>query len=243
MLRVTVFPSSDPGTAGQLNWWENAVGEAPEVRTSEPRSLKNRETGSFGDGALTLSTEPQRIDWVYHPQGREGGGQDAKSLGSLETASETLLDLVRTWLANSLGTLDVRRLAMGTKLLQSVESLEDAQDKLVGYLRPFKFDKERDLDLLLRVNRTTKSEVSSEELRINRLSTWSIKRVMTLFVSVDQTTAQKLPLSPPTFACSLELDINTDKEADLSTTSVKPVEVLDELLQYGMEIAATGVPE
>ena len=63
---MTVFRIPE-ATALEQNWWQELVGEPPEISTTKPKTGELQQSGPFGEGKLFLQIQKDRIDWVHAP--------------------------------------------------------------------------------------------------------------------------------------------------------------------------------
>jgi hypothetical protein len=237
-LRMTAFPA--PVSAiDASSWWEALMKEPPEKRTTEPRRKSQRDEGSLGDGKLILGVDPVRIDWLYtlredHKVEIEG----IQTIGNFPETLETFLPLINRWFA--LNTCPpMQRLAFGAILMQPAETRQAGYQKLSGYLHAVTLDSEGISDFLYQINRRRDSTCDIPELRINRLSQWSVaaRGVTEISVGPEISKLSRIPLN---FACRLSLDINTVQEFTGELPQECTPQIFQELVALGCEVASQG---
>lgn len=232
VLRLTAFPVAELPIE-ENSWWIDLVKEPPETRTIRLRYASLREEGSYAGGKLSLKVDPQRVDWLLEPI--EGTEEDPlPMIGVFPEVLSRFEDLAIRWLKSD-SCLPIQRLAFGAVLLQPVKSREAGYRELSQYL-PFEVDAENSSDLLYQINRPRDSHVGIEELKINRISKWSVSAMQLLRFSPPRVGAAKLG----NFACRLELDINTAAEFQGELSHKKLADIFRELVKLGEEIAAEG---
>jgi hypothetical protein len=236
-LRLTAFlsPSSQ---IGEQDWWRVLTSEVPDRRTSEPRTGLQQEEGKFKDekieGTLVLTIQPTRIDWQLVPlvNSLDSG---FPTIGSFLDSLDSFFSLMMRWIESA---PQIKRLAFGVVLNESVKSSEEGYHSISRYLPSFNLD-ENSSDFLYQINRPRKSvSAAIPELSINRLSRWSVS-LLAGFV-VDPSKAEQYIARPAHFAVRLELDINTPPDFSGAFTSEQLPQVFQELVELGKEIATKG---
>lgn len=237
-FRLTAFPV--PGAiARSLEWWDAASGSLPDETTSNPKKGSSIVSGSFGPGKLVLRLEPDRVDWLLIPADILDAEASLISpafvnIGSLTETLATFSEIAEQWLARH-DVPEVGRLAFGA-VLRHPEA-----DRRSGYLRlpnyvPVQVDPESS-DFLYQINLPITSTVGINGLQINRLTKWSITALKLLaLASTGATIAPE-----PTYAFSLELDINTDPTFGSPLPKARLVALYQELTDLGGQIATEGI--
>jgi hypothetical protein len=238
VLRFTAFPTPD-AQLGDVTWWLELTGGQPETRTSQPRRGALQEEGSLQRGVLTLKIEPLRIDWLMGQSTETIIQEDTLPvLGRFTDTLPEFTHLMRRWLALP-SIPPMSRLALGAILLQPVDTREEGYRRLRSYLNAVQVDPESSSDLLYQINRARPSRTEIPDLRINRLSKWSvaltIRRAITAGLGgVSIATAEEIR------ACRLELDVNTAPDYVGQIPRDRLVELLDEFVSLGTEIVQEG---
>lgn len=239
MLRITCFPT-DTGTIDVAEWWTKALGEAPESTTMKPKEGAQLCEGPLGTWRLRVSMQPGRVDWTFAP-----GVSDQSlellipALSPFPKASEEFLAVADKWFAAE-ACPQIRRLAFGANLLQSVESGPDGYRLASKYLkRSVKIDAEGSRDLLYRINRRKPSALSMPGLEINRLTTWSVVVLKHVAMMVEGEQASAMPVAKE-YALRLELDINTTQEFRGPFGQPDLAVVLRELVDCAEDVGASG---
>jgi hypothetical protein len=239
-LRLTAFP----GPSAQIiepTWWRDLRGEEPEIRSSSPRKGGLREEGPFADGNLILGFQPMRIDWLYAPISDEKEQAEGfLTIGSLDNAITTFAPLMNRWF--ELDTCPpVQRLAFGAIIMQPVEDLRTGYRRLMQYLRSVRLENVNNAsDFLYQINLWRDSGVIPD-LRINRLSKWSVASWQTVSMHmIPAAAAVQGAIGARHYACRLELDINTVPEfqGEFERGQLSPI--LKELIDFAVEIANRG---
>jgi hypothetical protein len=128
------------------------------------------------------------------------------------------------------------RIAFGAVLTLPVQSREEGYQTLLSLTR-LKEDILQAADLVFQINRPRASTTGISDLKINRLSIWTVAKLQKIQLqrAVNRSTASKAE-----FACRLQLDINTDQEF---LGELKPDQmgiVYKELVELASEISIKG---
>ncbi len=232
LLRVTAFPV-EPATSVPRTWWEDVRGAEPDSRISQPKIRKHVDRGAYERGELVLGYNPDRIDWLYKlPEDRILS--EFVSLGEYSDSTRQLAQITKAWL--KLDNLPrIKRIAFGARLMWPVEDHVEANKILAQFLPNLRFDPLTARDVMLRINRPT-SSASVEGLELNRLATWSIQHLVSLFGGVDGLSMQV----PGRAACSLELDISSPANLGDALGPDKLADLLIELMHLGKTLAQQG---
>jgi hypothetical protein len=237
LLRLTAFPTPDFPLSNQ-DWWSTIVGDLPDKRTEQPRIAAKIDEGSYENGRLSLTVLPTRIDWqLVSKVALENPIKTIEdiSLGRVPEAIKVFQDLMNRWL--KLIDTSLVRLAFGIVLVQPAENKEDAYKLLSKYI-PYEIPLEEASDFLFQINRPRNTKSGISNLKINRLSKWSV--LMFQQEITDLTNPKSRYNSPELFSVRLELDINSsgDYEDELATESF--AKLFQEFIELGQEIASNG---
>lgn len=238
-LRLTAFHHL--GTQGSDNdWWETTVGAQPESKTMKPRDGGYEVTGPFSNGILMLKADILRFDWLYSAAiNVERPIAMLPSLGAFPEACDTFVTLVKKWLPIA---PDLRRIAFGAVVLQDVTDRVAGYELADRYLHAVDIDPEGSSEFSYSINRArTVSEF--DELRINRLSRWSVARFQPMTAMVVG--GQQGPQTSTVFgdavnAVRVELDINTDADRTIPLPKQHFTSMFVRLVQFGTEILEKG---
>lgn len=232
-VRVTAFLTPG-GELPDRGVWEQVVGEPPEKTTEQPRVGLVQCEGAFERGILALKLQLQKLDWIYVVAPNRVG-TDVPRLPVIGPASEAFDDLlspIKVWLGSF---SHVQRLAFGATVMQPAENHEQGYEIVDHYLPDVTVDGQSS-DLRYRVNWKRESNVL-DNTYVNRLSSWSVARVR--LIGISGAGVQEIA-GADTFACNLELDINTPAERDQEIPSDRLVPMLDELVLLAKEIMESG---
>ena len=237
-LRMTAFPSP-AAQVTEPTWWADLMAEPPEKRISQPRRGERREEGALAKGKLTLGVGLIRIDWVYTVADDPKFEVDGfPTVGTLPEALETFRLLMHRWFA--LDTCPpIQRLAFGAILWQPVENLQTGYQQLATYLPAVALDHEGSSDFGYQINRPRTSSTGMAGLRINRLSKWSVMSLGSAEFAISAPGIAYIA-QPLSFACRVELDINTVPEFRGEFTGEQLPQIFAELVDFGCEIARRG---
>jgi hypothetical protein len=241
-LRLTGFPS--PGAAFEGgDWWEEVVGQPPEVEISKRRTGGHQYEGPVDFpknrvGKLILTLRPDRIDWVLTVEdGSEADSAEIQTLGDFDTAVSEFSRMASRWFDVSTCP-PVHRIAFGAVLVWPVA------DRPAGYKRLSKFvpvniDPVGSSDFLYQINRPREAAFACLGLKINRLSKWSVLRHVQSRLLVSPSSVKGEPVQTR-LACRLELDINTSQEHEKDIAREHLGTIFGELIELGKEIAKKG---
>ncbi len=238
LFRFTAFPvpNADFDAHG---WWSDVVGELPETESSHPKVKTIIEEGPYLKGKLQLSTQPGRIDWLHGMDIEllaERG--EVPTLGSFPETLSDFQELVVQWL-NKVTCPNAVRIAFGATLLNPVDSHEDGYHILSTYLPYVELDAENSFDFLYQINRRRDSKIGIQDLRINRLSKWSVALLTYEPITISPSAVSRFGAIRQ-YACRLELDINTSPSFEGEFTLEDIRNVFDELVKLGTETAEEG---
>jgi hypothetical protein len=205
-LRLTCFVLG--ATRTDQNWWEQICGSPPESSTTRLKGAHRVDQGKFGSGVFSVEVQPGRVDLVLSPfVDPQTPIIGLPTLGPFQKALIEFEGIANQWF--KLEELpDVQRVALGTPVLMSIDSLKTGYLRLAGYLRDLKVDPNNSSDLSYQINRPRKSLTKIPSLNINRLSKWSVARLRVYAPQSDIVRA----LTEERYFCRLELDINTVPE-------------------------------
>lgn len=236
-LRLIAFPG-EPQFALQQNWWQRLTGSDPENVLEKKQKQEREESGVFQGAVLTLSFDLLRIQWTVSARlDAENllGGQMPPVLGSFIEKQAWFRGLMEQWLPHC---PPIHRLAFTASLLQPVPDHPAGYRMLDRYLRWVEIDPQSS-EFLYRINRRAESAVV-QGMGINRLSTWLVGKfaVSVRIITGGHPEQQIKPTE--TFACAVELDINTVPEFAGPLPHADLPRIFAELVTVGVEIAARG---
>ncbi len=239
-LRVTAFLPPIPQREGQ-NWWEELFEQLPENRSQKPRERAQIDKGSFGAGKLVLDDQVNRVDWRYLVDKENSEPGEIPKLDSFTASVDPFIDLILRWLQCA-SCPSINRLAFGAVLLLPVSDLHEGYRQLSSYL-PFKIPTKNSSDFIYQINRSRNSVSGVADLRINRLSRWSMAAFYwvrnQLFVGQDSV-MQRFP-GIQELACHLTLDINTVPDPEMVLPQEKLANIFRELSSMANEIIEKGI--
>ena len=238
-LRLTLFPAGPYGLQDASNWFRTAAGEESESRTERRGRVLDEIGAATGspEFRLTLHCEPPgRIDWRLLHAGPEFAfdrpGDD------LDSNLESFVGAMRTWLSSA-AIPPIRRLAFGAVLLSPVPNLRNGHELVLNMVPVLRLSADEDVaDLLFQINRP-RSSATIEELRLNRLSKWSVTTVQVLALALADG-GFKMKEPEHGLAARLELDINSDARRADEIPPFRLADLFDECAQLGRDIARSG---
>ncbi|MHB1697562.1 MAG: hypothetical protein ACYCSQ_05625 [bacterium] len=240
VLRLTAFVNTNPKSPEK--WWKSVVSAQPTQRITHPFYS---DIGNFGNGLMQLNIQPQspqlfRIDWLYIPNPQLPHNDGLSNIGPLNEACKIFLPAMQKWLPL---TISINRLAFGASLMYPVANLSEGCRYIAKYLKDVvKLDCDSSSDFLYQINRPSISKVANiEDLKINRVSKWSVAMVQ----SFEFTLAGQMSLLSPIEkslqnTCKLEIDINTSPEYNKDIPHNKIKHIFKELVLFGKEITEKG---
>jgi hypothetical protein len=239
-LRLTAFPTAAAPFefANATGWWQELVGQPPEAHVARPRLSGFQDQGSFAGGSLVLSTQPIRIDWYLAPPAppEEVQGPDVPSVGSLLESVPLFSEAMNRWLPLA---PRIERLAFGAVAVMPVDTREEGYIRLSALLHELRIDPRGSTDLFYQINRPRASRLQIPNLRINRLSKWSVALVQRVTVIVGTDAVQQVTDREPVSVCRVEIDISTTPfPGELPQDQV--LALFDELADLGLEIILRG---
>jgi len=231
-LRTTAFylPNEKVDPAG---WWFELMESSPDAELRKPKEGVVRLEGSIENRKRSITTSPGRVD--FRLENDDVGGDPFCPLGAPEDVCPGFIQISKSLLGLA-SFPAVNRLAFGSVMDLPVREREDGYRQLSAYL-PFEIDASNSRDFLYRINRPRQSR-TAEGLIVNRVSVWTVRmlRKTQLTVSAPGHIVFLKDNSAPTYACRVELDINTDAEY----TGALSAAILEELVDLAREIYAKG---
>lgn len=204
-----------------------------------PKRGAVQEEGKFDGGRLILSVQPMRIDWVVSAHIVEGNELETfPTIGPFSESLRTFLVLIERWLQSETAP-PVKRIALGAVLLQAVENKHMGYEQIAKYLRTVQIDPSNSSDFLYQINRPRVSASGIVDLKINRLSKWSVSGWRSALLAVTPASVEQA-MGPESFACRLEFDINTAADFVGSLPRDGLSKIVRELANLGQEIARDG---
>lgn len=243
-LRLTVFPPAIEMTVNPDKWWLAVAGEPPDRVLAKPKLEQYRILGNYNEGQLSLTINPTRLDWRWTAEKDDSGGESEGNLMPVLGGFDEKVVEFQQVLAKWFGVNDLplaSRVAFGAVLLRPVIDRAGGYSLLHRYLhRVLQIDPDNSSDLIYQINRPARVPIGENIMLFNRLSKWS----------VAITTQQKFLLSPeggfrqqlaaPSIAVRLELDINTEPNADNRFDMSMQILLLQEMIGLGTKIAEKG---
>lgn len=238
-LRFTAFPTP-VAVIDEPTWWKDLIGELPEKRVATPKRGVLQEEGNLDGGRLILNIQPMRIDWLL----TIGGGQEDQletfpSVGPFPEALKKFSALIDHWIQSETFPPS-KRVALGVVLLRPSESKQLAYEQLAEYLPKVELDASNSSEFFYQINRPRASISGIPNLKINRLSKWSVFSWRSATVTFTPGSLEQAAMGPEVFGCRLELDINTAPDFSEMLSRETLPRLLQELVNVGLEIARDG---
>lgn len=239
-LRLTTF-LTDSLRSLETTWWSDILDVQAENMNQQTREGLRQEGGSFKRGELLLAVKLDRVDWHYIAKVDNVMNEEGfPTISDFPSSLEDFLPLMRQWLKLE-NCPSIGRMAFGAVLLSPVESLHNGYVKLLTHLPKFDLDPDSTQDFLYQVNRWRKSELGIPHLQVNRLSKWSVPDLVNIRFRTSKSSPKPTNLGDSHhFACRLDLDINTTQEFPDTLPQERLYDILDELVNFGKEIAEKG---
>jgi len=230
-FRCTGFPTPTFKAAAPSLFQVLTGTEPAKLTIDNVRNVATAE-GNYHNVKLVVATAPNRVDVLFTAPG-VAPTPNFRVLGTFEDAVPMVKELMERWFSTA---PSLQRFAFAAVLLKDVVDRIDGYKKLQQFLPNLKLDPENSLGLVYRINRPRLVRIDSLNLTINRVSRWTVARKWFQQV-VPPTSAES---APPTWACRLELDINTAVEHvdEFSRDSLS--QLFGKLLDFGIEIAERG---
>jgi len=237
-LRLTAFPIP-AAPVEDVGWWESLMGEPPEVEVVRRREGGKRMEGAFEHGRLVIQTSPSRIDLLTILSPEQEATSGFLKIGKFEQILGRFDEVMNRWLTLD-SCPDIQRIAFGAVLLSPVDSKVSGYRQLAAYLPSVTIDPEHSTDLFYQINHPRESATGIPDLKINRLSKWSVAQLSTVGLVVEPTRISYHDVPQSYLACRLELDINTAAERREPLPRETVSNVWQELLNLGREIVIDG---
>jgi hypothetical protein len=237
-LRLIAFPQT-PQFAVQQDWWRGLTGADPETIVERRQKQEREESGPFQGTTLTLGFDLLRIQWTASPRlDAENFNfvEQLPAIGPFMGRKDWFRTLMERWLPHC---PPIHRLAFAASLLQSVESHETGYRILDRYLRWVDIDPQSS-EFLYRINRRRASGTGIPGLMLNRLSTWVVAKFAVLVRVIEGGHPEQQVQPAESFACAVELDINTVSDFQGFLPQADLVHLFAELVEAGVEIATQG---
>lgn len=238
-IRLTAFPMQ-VSPVEDVDWWESLMGKPPETEVVHPREGGKRVEGAFETGKLIIQTTPARIDLRVIPP-PEQGGTTARflTIGKFTVMLESFAEIASGWLDLD-SCPEIQRIAFGAVLVSPTDSRASGYRKLQAYLPSVNMDPDHATEFLYQINRARDSATGIANLRINRLSKWSVASMSTAGLVIQPTQILHQENLQEYFACRLELDINTIPDRREPLPHKKLPSIFRELMDFGKEIVIAG---
>jgi hypothetical protein len=232
-IKLLAFPLA-PQAGVEQNWWSDLTGLDC---TSTRKRLERIDKGPLQGRDFTLSIDALKVVWSadFLP---DPESTPTLMIGAFAEVKEWFSQLMLRWLTDSCPP--VKRLAFAAKVVFPTSSREAAYETLRTCLPHIPIDPAT-REFLYRINRPRASSSGVNDLRINRLVTWSAVRLMMQWRRPLWDTASSEAISQESVdGCFVQLDINSSEErADAIPHDSLPA-LWNELAQFGAELVEHG---
>jgi len=215
--------------------WNKIVGKDSETANyqRQGKQFLYQEEGDLVDKKLSIAQAPERLDIVFTP--REEELRDTEkfrkfpSIGIFPDSVTKFTAIIDKFFEKV--NPDFERIALGLVLNFNVESEKDGYKYLSKFIPTLKLDNVT--DLIYQINRPKNSE-KFNTITINRLSKWAIAKR-----SSRASSGIRVGKNEDSFACRLDLDINTKSDTKLKSQEMQ-TKILKELIDHAKNIALNG---
>jgi hypothetical protein len=238
-LRFTFF-TKEKIEGDKSSWWVSVTGKQPEKSISQPSLYRFQAMGEQKEANLLLQYEPGRVDWFFTPpESKENEtiktSDEKMNLGNFFSKTKNYYDLIKKW---SNYELKFERMAFGAILHLPVKDQVDGYNKLQDFLPALKIDSKNSSDLFYQINRPLKTEIGGKEIKLNRISKWSVPLIQKVLFIAGPTTIEHRGGS--SIFCQLELDVNTSPESSKVVGNTNFHKIFDKLIKESEKIAREG---
>lgn len=232
ILRMTCFPSST-ANLDSTSWWKDITGEQPENTIVRAREGFRQDEGVVGDKKIVLGVQPARIDWLMQSVENE----NQAPIGAFTDNLDSFLTIVSHWFKIA---PPLARIAFGSVLIFPVDTRKAGYELLAKYLPTIQIDSVGTSDFLYQINRPRMSQLEVPDLKINRLTKWSVQKLGLGQLGFSPSAKVSIFPSYEAFSCRLELDINTSADFKSDLPQDKLMDIFSELVELAKEITVKG---
>ena len=232
VLRLTAFPAPGPRAANAEAWWLALFGASHERSSQDLKNGVTRLVGTVNDAFMVAVENPISFELQRLASDPGQPPPPPDTLPAHLGVVSAFQELALRWLGLE-NCPPLRRLAFGVTLLKPVSDQANGYQTLGKHLPDVTVDPSSS-DFLYQINRRRPSSAVGG-LPLNRLSKWSIQLVQELMISPGDGLTRR----SETFACRLELDINSVPSKKPLPKDRLPV-LFEELVELANEIAHAG---
>lgn len=237
-LRFTIFPTQ-PIVEKKSFWWEELFEILPEKVTILPKNQVYQEEGVIENYKIILITGTSNVHLTLnHPNLTIGFPNKFLTIGKFAKVASEFENMILKWMDLESFPL-INRIAFGSVLLNPVKNKKEGYKKLSDFIPALDIDVDNSSDLFYQINRLRKSETKEKDLIINRLSKWSVMKLLLGNTPVLQSSNDIVKIIS-NYSCRLELDINTVPNRQKAISRRLLPKILEELLKLGKEISIEG---
>jgi hypothetical protein len=233
ILRFTGFPVPSASIL-QATWWHELIGQPPDNELFQAKIGVKHLEGETGIGQLILELTQQRIDWLLNSNDQNSIIQN--TVGEFTNVINEFSSLIDKWLQFE-SIPKFRRIAFGSVLTLPVENKVAGYTQIQKFLPNTQLDYVGSTDFLYQINRPRPSRTGIANLKINRLSKWSVVTGVLIPLTPGMT---RIETHMQDFACRLEMDINSaaDYEEEINPEVARTI--FQELIELAIEISKLG---
>lgn len=235
VIRFTGFPVPLYDIS-QASWWSDLFEQPPDVEQVQTKTGIKRSEGILANKKIILDISQQRIDWILAGDNQNSPNPFMNSIGDFNSAINELAEMLHKWFQLP-SVPKLQRIAFGSILFFPVENKNKGYERVQSFLPDVKLDPIGTSDFLYQINRPRKSSVGIEGLSINRLTKWS---VATTFLYPIMPGVLRIDQTLQSFACRLELDINTAPDYPNEIDHDQANQIWPELFELAKEISERG---
>lgn len=232
-LRISLFGIALPQfELEKLSLWRLMTGDDPTDRHQQPKTGISQDNGITNNGNLILKIESGRIDVVYTPANSFNITFEENLATSLAEFSVYAVRFLQ-----SLKNFEINRVAFGSSLNHKTSS-ENESNRLLSQILGLNFGEDEFSDFTYRINYSKTTQVGSNKINLNRLSTWSSIVVITQLVS-QSNPGVLLPAMQQNFV-QLELDINNKPDSNFFFHSDTLINFYTQLRDVAISVSQDG---
>lgn len=241
-LRYTLFPTDREIVHKSDALWTAISQEPPDQVRLSPRIPHYLASAPYNEGTLALEIIADRLNWHWFAEDSVETSSTEPSLRVLGDAEEMIgafSEMLSQWFASPdlpIGS----RMAFGAELAVPVDNRESGYRVLQEFLPDVTLDPVNSADFLYQINRPRVLLLGNEKIPVNRLTKWSVMRVVQGTVMIGMSPIIQQASLPEVYAARLELDINTGALYQGAFDGEAQAEVFASLIKLGKEIAQEG---
>lgn len=234
-IRLSVFAGA--GTTPKLRNWKGLLEKEPDKIQVDRKEDLFVEEGESNGQVLRLIVRPPSINWLVVPPPPPEPHETFLLMGDWQEQLNWFIPLMQNWLSDSVGIV---RIGFGSILLSPVDSLIEGYHELIPLLPSVTLYPGESSDFLYQINHPKASQTGVPGLKINRLTKWSVAMQAMGRIDISPIGPGEFKASPKSFACRLELDVNTAQDFEGPLPDKDLNAIFDELVTLAQNIAHRG---